>query len=450
MNAQKIKHLESLLVQSLEKLELTGRAGVRPSLQEYRGWLQKCRAAYDPNTSTIISWVDPEVKDAETKENILNFLRIELAEYIEEDRIKAAPISGGAFHNTGQPVEKVLTTLLKRAIVDGVAKAAQVFDKCITSPSVSYHQFFLILGIRVKEEMELLNGIRLIPLPQTADEFPYYLPTHIDRMDISFELKTLLRVEYESSPVFHKPSEPYGLDGPFKRTIKSTDVEAIDISVLCQALSLAYDCSARVQTSWTSTTDYEIADIGSSVGIGADTVNVILHQPYHTDPRDAPFIDNMEVEADAAKNLYNAMITLREETKTTIKIPMERWMNSKDQIDPVDKMIELGIALESLYMNRQDGQIASTLAIRVALHLGNNKSERKQLLRRVKEIYDARSRAVHEGRLESKKRKPQFEILELVTETQDLCRQAIRKTITQRAIPDREGWDDLILGDDSR
>ena len=450
MHAQKVKYLEHLLLQSLEKLELTGRAGVRPRLQEYREWLQKCRAAYDPNISRIISLVDPEVRDAETKENILDFLRIELAEYIEEDRIMAANLSGGAFDHTGQPVERLMTNLLKRAIVDGAAKAAQAFDQCIISSSVSYCQLFLILGIRVREEMELLDGIRLIPLPETRDEFPFYLPIHIDRTGITFELKTLVRVEYESSPVFHRPSEPFGLDGPFRSAIKSNDVEAIDMPVLCQALSLAYDCSVGVQASWTSTTDYEIADIGSMVGIGADTPSVVIRQPYHADPRDAPFVDNMDVANGATKDLYNAIITLREETKKSIKIPVERWMKSKDQIEPVDKMIELGIAFESLYLSGNEGQIASTIAIRVALHLGNSGPERKLLLKRVKEIYDARSKAVHEGRLDPQKYKTQLEILELVSGTQDLCRQAILKTIIQRAIPDREGWEDLILGVDSR
>ena len=68
----------------------------------------------------------------------------------------------------GSPVEEILQNLIRRAIVDGVATAAQAFDECTTSASCFYHEFFMLHGLRVEKPMEVFDGVWLIPLPDSA------------------------------------------------------------------------------------------------------------------------------------------------------------------------------------------------------------------------------------------------------------------------------------------
>ena len=61
--------------------------------------------------------------------------------------------------------------------------------------------------------------------------------------------KTLLRVEYEVSPIFHRPAETYTLQsGPgehFTIKLKGEEIPDPNLDVLCQALSVAGRCSVK-------------------------------------------------------------------------------------------------------------------------------------------------------------------------------------------------------------
>ena len=112
----------------------------------------------------------------------------------------------------------------------------------------------------------------------------------------------------------------------------------------------------------------------------------------------------------------------------------------------IDKIIDLGIAFEALYVpDGGSGEIRFRLAVRAAWHLGKDKEDRNKLLQKFKQIYDCRSNAVHSGKLDERVRFGEEHIptSEFIQRAQNLCRESIMKILEDRKLPN---WNSLILG----
>ena len=128
----------------------------------------------------------------------------------------------------------------------------------------------------------------------------------------------------------------------------------------------------------------------------------------------------------------------------------------KTEDNPVDKIIDLGVAFEALFLpkNKTD-QLALSLRLRAAWHLGKNKAERKELIDEFDAIYTLRSQAVHNGELsptvkikKGNQNKPGKSVptSEFLPRAQELCRNSIINILEGKKFPDDDYWKDLILG----
>ena len=277
MNASRIAELEDLLSEALASVVIQRRQSEQLSPTRYSSCLQKCRSVYDPDLSMSISLYRPEISQAEVKAKVLDFVHRELADHVRNGKLHSATIAFAGGMSNGSPVEDILRNLLRRAIVDGPAAAARAFADCTMNSSCVFYKFFLLTGINVPTSVEVFDGITLIPLPASATELPPHLP-HVRTAPDQFGAvnlkdlltKTLVRVEYEVSPIFHRPDEFYTLEsGPekhFSIQLKGERTPAPDLNALCQALAVAGRCSVESVMSWTSLLDYEIFDLEYSLG----------------------------------------------------------------------------------------------------------------------------------------------------------------------------------------
>ena len=158
-----------------------------------------------------------------------------------------------------------------------------------------------------------------------------------------------------------------------------------------------------------------------------------------------------ETEIDEAKCLYRSLNKLDSGDRKKLRIPIDRWMKSKTSGDPDDKIIDLGIAFEALYLSdiKEKTELSFRLRLHAAWHLGKDKKCRKALMKEFWEIYNWRSAVVHTGKLPkkkvSKKKKIPYteqEVVEFIERAQDLCQQSIIKIMGKRKFPK---WADLIL-----
>ena len=148
-----------------------------------------------------------------------------------------------------------------------------------------------------------------------------------------------------------------------------------------------------------------------------------------------------EADIEKGKCLDERLVGLDSNSREKLRVAIERWIMSKTDRTRVDQMIDLGIALEALYVTSKD-DIGKKLRHRASWYLGENPADQQELETEFEAIYNYRSRAVHEGKLDKEveiqgQRMPISEFIESV---QDRCRRSILEIIKDGQFPD---WNTL-------
>jgi hypothetical protein len=110
---------------------------------------------------------------------------------------------------------------------------------------------------------------------------------------------------------------------------------------------------------------------------------------------------------------------------------MER-LNQMAEKGVVDAAIDLGIALETLYLNDSGddrGELTFRMKIRSARFLGRGEEDRQRIFDLVGELYTLRSVAVHKGKLPTKY--TVRSVRELLDKGFDLGIQTVRRFISE-------------------
>ena len=444
--------LEELLSKTLPSVVVLRGQSDQLSLGDYRARLKRCREVYDPFIRPWLSRYRPEISNPELRRELLDFVNCELADYVRDGRIHSATIAFDSGLGSGSSVDDVAVNLIKRAIVDGPTVAAQAFIDCTVNSSCSFNRYFLLSGIQIEEPVEIFDGITLVPLPDSVEELPPYLPfigglsDRHNRVSVQDVVKkTLVQVECEVSPIFHRPAESYtfesGPDRHFEIRVKGEGAENCNLDTLCEALAVAGRCSVRSVMTWNSMSDYEIFDLSTMWGVGASGYSGWDPLPSRHDP--SVLLNRRQL--DTISTLYQGFDQPSADPWTRLHIPIDRLMKSLAESDPLDQIIDLGIALESLYVpSGYTGEVTLRFALHAAWHLGEDKAHRKDLRDKFIDIYRARSDVVHTGRLSKRTAKRIPDLQEFVRDTQDLCWQGITSIIDAGAMPD---WGDLVMGE---
>jgi len=102
--------------------------------------------------------------------------------------------------------------------------------------------------------------------------------------------------------------------------------------------------------------------------------------------------------------LYRRFTTLPEHERQHLRIALDR-LNKASRPAPIeDRAIDLGIALEALFLSDGESdraELSFRLAVRAARFLGSSREAREDIFSKAQEIYRLRSRAVHRGALPS-------------------------------------------------
>jgi hypothetical protein len=146
---------------------------------------------------------------------------------------------------------------------------------------------------------------------------------------------------------------------------------------------------------------------------------------------EAPFVP-VELNAESVASLRDWVVLFgrcKSELRLTLRIVLDRLNAAKRRYAPVDRAIELGIAAESLFHRADDGlsELSFKLATRAAWFLGNSRQEREDVFRCFRALYDARSKAVHNGVLPDKIRN--LDVREILSQSCDLLVRAVIGTL---------------------
>ena len=305
----------------------------------------------------------------------------------------------------------------------------------------------LIRGLRVSRETVIAKGVQIVPQSGSFAALPPFLPSRLDTSDLpswtdlrlpDFIHSSILIVDELVSPAFIDPDKDLGSTVPpyeagvFEYNHVSDESRDFHVGQFCEALSLATGGGLTIQSParWLHLDDDHICKVGFGM-IDAPAMSSRRQ-------RDSRLINASEETVEFATKLYSARKNLSPEIAARLNVTIDRWIRSYEDMFLVDKFIDLGIALESLYLGGIRDELRFRLAVHAAWHLGTNVAERECLWSDFRKVYDLRSSAVHSGSVEDTKT-----TRDVLSRAQEYCRWAIINIISGRRFPD---WNKLVLG----
>ena len=431
MTEERKQELTQLLRETMKGLQIRYEYGSLPiPINVYRKYLQERWAFYgvdylsfifSTRFTLFIVGENNEVKpfyQIDKNSKLLNFIKGELAPFIRKGNIPAIS-TGGYIVESGftdgarlfclgggiSQLHHILERLLYIAIVRGIEDAVSAFDRsCYPEGVHSLFQYVaLVDGIRIEKEIQIFEGVKLVPLPslQTTkieEEVLRYLPgfpfnAFVDQAN-SFFGKTLLIIDQPGFSIFHKPPEqlfkpgtlvsdlPFQVEAHDVKFRNNKEVNAF-IKSFFQALSLVCNSSVYIyHLGWFSVVDKSLQGHSETIRTRA---------PFW---ERRPFVGSTkveQVEIDKTKRYYKILGTPNSSIAERLQIPISRWIKSKTSVNSVDKMIDLGIALESIYLPKANiEQLSFQFRLRASWYLGKNRADRKKLIDEFEAIYSLR------------------------------------------------------------
>ena len=334
-------------------------------------------------------------------------------------------------------------SLLRAAAIIGVDKTTELLAAWNQGAPVLFRKSTVVNGLVVDDRYVPRHDIEIAALPLTTDELPR-LPDR-DRMAPSDYLgRTLVSVQASASPALFCPRQ----DDKGKTAITRTKGR-VGFDTLCDALSLQANSHVSWTFVWTEyddaapfcLQDWQIVGDGRFEHLmwGARTWQETGKKPGAVSIERGQYVSITMLD----ETEFLSMIEALQSSDKKLRIAVDRWKRSmRPGLAIVDRLIELRIALEALYLkdftNENSQEMRFRLALIGAWHLGETYAKRQQIGKVLRDAYDKASGAVHTGEA------PVGADAALM-KARKLCREGILKLLREGPPAD---WGNLILGPD--
>ncbi|MDE2988917.1 MAG: hypothetical protein OXT70_12820 [Chloroflexota bacterium] len=455
-----MNQLARMLDQALEETTFRIDGGAPCSVEEFRDALERAQRSA-ARTRTIRS-ARFSVADASP---LTAFLGNRLSQFVEpgtgwiRHSFKVDGDSSGGVTLTNQLVEAIdnrsgldgfATGLTHAAAVLGSVRAAELIEAWAEVHPWEYKILVILSDVHVDECIELAQGLRMYTLPTSSDAVPASLPRGLMRDDSMANLlgHTLLEIDAATSPALSVPS----LRGDARSTFNTSTALAECLPEgFFRALSLV--CGRRVGMAW-SWVDYGEAGAftrrmpsflaGTGEGLSKLSSSWSMAQSsgvIELGNHVRPAANLSEAGLHRAWALRNEL-QRRYDTDQRFQIAVSRWIEaaSPGVLSP-DRLIDLRVALEALYLDSGTGESRFRLALTGARHLRNGMEDRREVYKSLAEFYGLASRVVHGEPLPTGEKK-RASTLALADQVTNLCRDGILKIVEQRKQPK---WIDVLL-----
>jgi hypothetical protein len=298
--------------------------------------------------------------------------------------------------------------LIRRAYRVGVEEAVSGLKRYVDSPKIFIKSILGLTGLNVKSKCEFENKITLVPWDSLQD---------------SDSKKLISKKCFESVlPIFPSAAISQEIEIPKlhyqqDEQPKFAPVDQTDIDDAVLIISVVGPFAPRVFVSW-----WELPDWAPSLALGYSL----------------PFPEGREVHDNwtddhclTATTLFKQFCCLDNGKKEEYRVPLRRLITGLRSLSLADRSIDLGIALESLFLGDEDmqGELNFRLRLRMSRYLETDIEKRKEVFNLAKDIYDLRSKAVHTGRLGNLHRSQQT--THLLLKGYELAALAIRRFILE-------------------
>ena len=275
--------------------------------------------------------------------------------------------------------------------------------------------------------MNLYDGIRLLPLPEADESLSSTYPSLLPDSELRHRFREAVLIEEKRtvSPQFIRPDD----DSKFVTKATSQQAPDFDPRTFCLVLSLVTTRYAYISMEWASMSEDEFINILS----GSAFQYIVIQTPELSFPVTVSEIGE-------AQTVYEEFRNSTPGTQKRLRIPLTRLAATTDNNrSPLDRIIDLAIALESLYLSGIKDELLFRLKLRAAKHQEDTVEKRKAIAKTLGEFYGVRSSVAHTGSPPSEYATLP-DLIGTLAATQAVCRRSIRKILEQGHEPD---WSDI-------
>lgn len=336
-------------------------------------------------------------------------------------------------------------SLLYRTCEIGAEEAVVALDKFIGLGATPVDEIVVLTGIKVDKEQELGNGVILIPFSsvpssflkdsleeaaQRAKEFFYkgFVPMHTRPK--AMQPSAALKKKNLISPKTYEPGE---------KQLPSYVSLIEELYEVCDCLTLIGPSTPLPLAHTGVLEEWVPCSVVVPSGFSSPAHEILsMSDPY-------PF---KEEDYMLANQIVQGYFRLEEKDREHLRIALQRLNQALRRQKPVDKAIDLGIALESLLLSeiKSGEQLSFTFRLRGAWMLGKDVDSREKYLNLFGKLYWLRSQAVHTGKVPKRvkiKNESNKEVTEVISRGIDCCVKIIKGIINKGSFPE---WNKLILG----
>ena len=427
--------LKDIIDEALDQLDIS-RGDEQVSLSDFRRVLKAARASSSSIDKSRPNFYEVTIRNQDTHDRFRNVILPSLRDYVSDNKIHLAGMraSGGATNRF--TIDDLMRRLIDLAIALGTDNATNIFIDSLESSVCSFGNYALLGGITIAEPIHVFDGVSMTSIPNTVQTWPDDSPTFLPDSELlhRFRNAAIFEEQWTLSPRFIRPEDyvegisQSPADSPIAERAKSKQAPDFDPYLFCTALSLVVMHKVYVSIRWRSMPDDELINLHGITSYRYETVQ---------SPENRVHVTADQVED--AKKLYYLIKRAKAKTLRQLLIPTSRLIESTSREQLVDRIIDLAIALESLYLPDEDTELGFRLRLRAAKHMEESFDGRRATAHRIRAFYKARSDAVHTGRVRNEyqmTKKESVPILDLTTSVQDVCRKSIIKILTDRKMPD--------------
>ena len=418
--------LKELLDRVLPHIQVVIQDDLIP-LSEYREVLLQARVSNNAHDKFRVNSYELKIQDQNLDNEIRDFIEQELSEYIHDNKVRTALEKMYRLPQMHFSLDVLRKRLLDLSIILGVEEATNSFVRSLGADSCPYRKLTIVGGVTLEEEMNLYDGIRLLPLPETDESLSSTYPNLLPDSELRHRFREAVLIEEQRtvSPQFIRPDD----DSEFVTKATSQQAPDFDPRTFCLSLSLVTTRHAYISMEWASMSEDEFINLLS----GSAYQYVVVQTPELSLPVTASEIAE-------AQTVYEKFRNSTTGTQKRLKIPLTRLAVSTDNNrSPLDRIIDLAIALESLYLPGIKDELLFRLRLRAAKHLEDTVEKRKAIAKTLGVFYEVRSSVAHTGSPPSEY-DTLPDLIGILAATQAVCRRSIRKIVEQGQEPD---WSDV-------
>lgn len=285
--------------------------------------------------------------------------------------------------------------LIRRSRMVGAEQAVADIKRFLGTKVIPHRVTVALSGLEVVGSGSLGRGIDLVgwqDLPVSS------IKSRVEQAVLDstypFNMPKTALVCWKDANIHHEKSPIGRLEAPF-------DTSEMHDAVLC--LTIVGPSAPTALASWVEPAPWAPVHV-AEIGFGMPTTAGVTKK-----------LDAADVEK--ARVVYERFLNVSDPYKHHLRIPLSRLNAAMRRHSAEDSAIDLGIALEALFLSDLDaerGELTFRLRLRAARFLGGSLTERDEIYGLIGALYSLRSIAVHTGKLPEKDKKgvPVREVLE--------------------------------------